>query len=619
MNRWRAAERLGPHRAARRWRAAVTAVLLALGAAAPANAIELHGVLELTSRWSRWDHKVLATALSPAETNGIEQHYQIGSSGNLYHPNVGNYAASLSLIDNVWRVNDEKTQDLTVKDFYLSFNLLPRQTPLSIYAQRTTQDNEAFRPDTYGPVSTSSTYNLTWDFPLKRLPRLRLNLSQTDIQTDARFSAIVNSSGQTTRAAALDADGQTGATHYFARYQISELTGNFNDSTSHTITASADTRFTPALSGAARVNYSSSVSTLGVVTPGLGTLQQRSAGASVFYRPSLQTSLSGTYDFYKDPFVRHMALGSATLRPLQELDIAAGYRLARFDVPDALTSSHYAYATANYRPILGLSMNATASLGLTNVTGTTNVQSLYQSYGYGANYLRTLTVVMYRLGYQGTYGQNHLDAATGSSHDLTNTFNAGVSNTQTRLVSVSGDYALTLVRNRTDGAEPNDQVDNRVQVTATSSAPQSLFRPGDFMIISGFASYAITQFRTFTNHVALLNVTDTYETGRGIAATVGYIYEQQSQLDYDNKSTSFIQVRWLSYIVRNGSLDMTARQSWEMYAGAPQDVNRSEAGALFSYYVGKFSVSVDYRFYYETRVSDRNLNQTAFAKVSRPF
>jgi hypothetical protein len=591
----------------------------ALSGVAPSHAaaLNLHGVAELTGRWSRWDHRTLGTDLPPQVTSGIQQHYQLGSSGNVYHPNVGSYTASVSLIDDVGRVNGDKTQDLKVKDYYLSFNFLPRQTPISLYAQRTTQDNEAFRPDTYGPVTTNTTYNLTWDFPLTRLPRLRLNLSQTDIQTDSSLASISHSSGQTTRAAALDTDGKAGATRYFARYQVSELTGNFANATSQTVTASTDTRFSPALSAATRVNYSSNVTTLGTITPGV--LQQRSAGASMFYRPSLQTSLSGTYDFYKDPFVRHLAMASAALRPLQELDLSAGYRLSRFDVPDALTTSHYAFASANYRPFLGLSTNAIASIGLTEVTGATNVRSLYQNYGYGANYLKTLTLVIYRLGYQGNYSENHLNTASGTSRDLTNVFTAGLSNTQTRLVAVSGDYALSLIRHRTAGADADDQVDHRLQVTANSSAPQNLFLTGDFMVLTGLASYAVTQYQAFSNHVTLLSATDTYETGRGVAATVGYTYEEQSQLAYDNKSTSFIQVRWISYIVRNGSLDMTAKQSWERYAGSQQDVERSEGGALFSYYVGKVSLSADYRLTFETHAVDRQLNQTLFARVSRPF
>lgn len=591
------------------------AAALSGSAAAHAAPLNLHGVAELTTRWSRWDHRTLNTDLPPAVTNGVQQRYQLGSTGNLYHPNLGSYAANVSLVDDVARVNGDKSQDLTVKDFYFAINLLPRHTPVTLYAQRTIQDNNAINAQSFGTVSTNTTYNLTWDIPLQRLPRLRVNLAQTELDTDS----VVAASHQRTRSAALDADGRAGNTRYFSRYQLSELSGTGAETTSHTVTASTDTKFSPALSAATRVNYSSSVSTLGVVTPGLGTLQQRSAGASMFYRPSLQTTLSSTYDYYKDPFVRHLAMASAALRPLQELDISAGYRLARFDLTDSLTTSHYAFASANYRPFLGLSTNATASIGLTEVTGVTNVRSLYQSYGYGANYLKTLTLVIYRLGYQGNYSENHLDTATGTSRDLTNVFSAGLSNTQTRLVAVSGDYALSLVRHRTAGTEATDQVDHRVQATANSSAPQNLFLTGDFMVLAGLASYALTQYGAFSNHVLLLSATDSYETGRGVAATVGYTYEQQSQLEYDHKSTSFIQLRWISYIVRNGSLDMTAKESWERYAGNQQDVTRSEGGALFSYYVGKISLSADYRLTLETRASDRQLNQFAFAKVSRPF
>jgi hypothetical protein len=611
--------------------AGLVAVILAAGALfgsppAQARVLNVHGLVELTGRWSRWDHSVVSTALPPPVTNGIQQRYQLGSNGDLYHPNLGTYIANISLIDDVARVDGDKQQDLTVKDFYVNVSLLPRVSPLTLYAQRVVQDQERIESRTLGVGTTTTAYNLTWDIPVYRnLPRLRLNLSQNEIETAT--TQIDNTtptptltdvtSGQRTRAAALDVDGQAGNTRYFARTQFTQLSGDFVGTDSVSLTASTDTRVSPALSAATRLNYSTSVETLGVVTPGTGTLQQRSAGASVFYRPSLQTTLSGMYDYYKDPFVRHLAVGSAMLRPIQELDLSAGYRLSRFDVPNALTTSHYAYAAANYRPFLGLSTNAAASVGWTDVTGITDITSLYQSYGYGANYIKTLTLITYRLGYQGNYSQNRLNTDRGTSFDWTNVFTAGLSNTQTRLVSLSGDYAMTLVRHRTVGAPTTDQVDHRVQATATSSAPQNLFLTGDFMVLTGMASYTLTQFANFSNHVLLLTTTDTYETGRGVAATVGYTFEQQSQLEYDTKSTSFIQVRWLSYIVQNGSLDLTVKQAWERYAGNQQDVSRSEGGALFSYYLGRVSLSADYRITYETRPADRQLYQTAFAKASR--
>jgi hypothetical protein len=158
-----------------------------------------------------------------------------------------------------------------------------------------------------------------------------------------------------------------------------------------------------------------------------------------------------------------------------------------------------------------------------------------------------------------------------------------------------------------------------VQVTANSSAPRSLFLPGDFLVLTGLASYTLTQYRDFNNHVAVLSTVETYETGRGVAASVGYTYEQQSQLLYDHKDTSFIQLRWLSYIVRDGALDLSAKQSWERYAGNQPDVTRSEGGMLFTYYLGRISLNADYRILYETRPNDRQLNQTAFLKVARPF
>jgi hypothetical protein len=604
-------------------RPALSLALAALGmatlglvpATTHARALNLHGLIELSTRWSRIDSETQGINLPPSTMSGLLQHYQIGSTGDLYHPNLGSYTANFSLVDDAGKVNGDRSQDLSVKDFYFGVNLLPRITPVSFYAQRVIQDNEALGPNRFGSGSTNSTFSLTWDIPARALPRLRVNLVQTELQLDSSLM----SSFQRTRAAALDADGQAGNTRYFARYQITQLAATADETTGYTITATTDTRFTPALSAAARVNYSSSVTTLGVVTPGLGTLLQRSAGASVFYRPGLYTSTSASYDYYRDPFVRHLAAANAVLRPLQELDLSAGYRLSRFDVPDAITTANFAFASANYRPILGLSTNVTASLGYTDVSGQASVTRVFQNYGYGANYFKPLTLVAYRLGYQGSYSQNKLDTATGSSHDWTNVFTAGLSNTQTRLVALSGDYTLSLVQNRTEGAQSTDQTDHRVQATANSNAPHNLFLPGDFMIITGLASYSLSDYRDFTNRVGVLGVTDTYETGRGVAVSVGYAYEQQSAVEYDHKDTSFIQIRWLSYIVRNGALDLNARQSWELYAGRQPDVRRSEGGALFTYYIGMITLSADYRMTLETRFTERQLNQTAFLKASRPF
>ncbi len=599
------------------WRALAAAVLAILLAAemADARGLNLHGVADLTYRWSRIDQQVASTDLAPSITTGLQQHYQIGGSGDLLHPNLGSYTLNASLIDDVGRTNGAKSQDLSVKDYYLSMNLLPRATPLSLYAQRIIQDNDALLSGTSGTTSTTTTYSVTWDIPLQRLPRLRVNLFQSELQVDSAAASF-----QRTRAAAVDVDGQARDTRYFARYQLTRLEGGTSETTSHTVSASADTKFTPALSAAARVNYSTSVTTLGIVTPGLGTLQQRSAGASMYYRPTLRTTLSANYDFYKDPFERHLFSTNANLRPLQELDLSAGYRFFRFDVQDIRTDSHYAFASAGYRPILGLTTTLSASLGTTGVQGTTtDVTSYYQSYGYGVNYLKTLTLVAYRVGYQGGYSLNNISTGTGTSRDLTHVFSAGVSNTQTRLVALSADYSLALVTHRIAGAEATDQRDHRLQVTANSSAPRDLFLPGDFLVLSALSSYTLSEYRDFTNHVFLFSTTETYETGRGVAATVGYTYEEQSQLEYDNKSTAFTQLRWVSYVVRYGTLDLNAKQSWERYAGRQADVNRSEGGALFTYQLGRIALSADYRLTYEVRRDNRLLSQAVFARAARPF
>jgi hypothetical protein len=104
-----------------------------------------------------------------------------------------------------------------------------------------------------------------------------------------------------------------------------------------------------------------------------------------------------------------------------------------------------------------------------------------------------------------------------------------------------------------------------------------------------------------------------------VAATVGYAYEQQSQFAYDHKSTSFVQIRWILAVMRNGSLDLNAKQSWERYDRSQPDVDRSEGGGMFSYQIGRISLSADYRLTYEVRTNDHLLGQAAFFRAARPF
>jgi len=582
--------------------------------AAESRVINLNGVIDLTYRWSRLEQSTANNRLTPTDTSGFLQHYQLGSTGDLGNPNLGTYTLNASLLDDTSRTNSVQTTDLTVKDYYFSMNLLPRMTPVNFYAQRITQDNDALVRDTLGTKSTTTTFSVTWDIPLQRLPRLRVNVFQSELQVD---STVV--SNMQTRAAAVDADGQAGATRYFARYQWTELGNETTSTTSNTVTASAETVITSALSTAVRANYSSNVTTLGVVTPGLSTLLQRSAGASVFYRPSLQTTLNASYDFYKDPFDRHLFAANAALRPLTNVDVAAGYRFFRFDVEQNVTDSNYAFASVNYRPILGLSTNASASLGATDVSGLTPVHSIYQNYGYGMTYFKTLTLVTYRLGYQGGYNENHASAAVGSSRSASNVFSAGLSNNDVRLVALSADYTLALVRQETSESISTDQRDHRVQVTANSTAPRDLLLLGDYLALTGLASYSLDEYRTFTNHETVLSTTETYETGRGVSTSVGYTFTRQSQTNYDNQTTAFIQVRWFLYVVRNATLDLNARQSWERYQHFQPDIDRSEGGALLTYQLGRITLSADLRVTREINGTSRLLNQVAFARVARPF
>ena len=75
------------------WRALAAAVvtILLVAEMAEARGLNLHGVADLTYRWSRIDQRVASTDLAPSITTGLQQHYQLGGSGDLLHPNLGTY------------------------------------------------------------------------------------------------------------------------------------------------------------------------------------------------------------------------------------------------------------------------------------------------------------------------------------------------------------------------------------------------------------------------------------------------------------------------------------------------------------------------------------------------
>jgi len=139
------------------------------------------------------------------------------------------------------------------------------------------------------------------------------------------------------------------------------------------------------------------------------------------------------------------------------------------------------------------------------------------------------------------------------------------------------------------------------------------------LALTGLASYSLDEYRTFDNHQMVLSTTETYETGRGVSSSVGYTFTRQSQTNYDNQTSAFVQVRWFLYIVRSGTLDLNAKQSWDRYQHFQPDIDRTEGDALFTYQLGRISVSTDLRVTREVNGTSRFLNQVAFAKVARPF
>jgi hypothetical protein len=112
------------------------------------------------------------------ETSAFQQRYNVRSFGDLVDPRIGGYTAGFTFMkEDVSSNTSADDRNFKLQDYSLAVNLLPRLSPLSLYAQQVVSDNRS------GVVSKNrlTTYGANWSLTVPRLPRFALSLNRSEL------------------------------------------------------------------------------------------------------------------------------------------------------------------------------------------------------------------------------------------------------------------------------------------------------------------------------------------------------------------------------------------------------------------------------------------------------
>jgi hypothetical protein len=538
------------------------------------------------------------------------QRYDLGTFGYIGDPRLGGYDADLSYQEDIGKSDGVKNRDTDTLDYRLSFNLLPRKTPLTFFAQRITRDND-LEPST--SRNRLDTYSLTWDLPLQHVPHLRFNLFQADSKTTS--SSVVDTAR--TQTASVDASQQLANTSLFTRYQYATLRGNgIPKTSSHIVNFNSESRLSPGLILNTHGNYSNQAATLGVVNPGLSTFEQRTAGASLIHQPSLALTSRVSYDYFKDPFERHILQANANYRATEKWDLFGSYRLFRFDSTSALTNSHFTTFGTNIRPWLGVSGGLNLSYNLTDVNASTDTNVFSQTYNYFANYFKTLERIFLNAGYSGNYIRTNANPGPFST-SLINTVTLSANNANPRYASLGGSFGFSNILHTQSGLGDTSQNQYSFNVSAQSSYLRNLMMRGDLLSISGVANYTIYDANSGTEASVQTNETVTYDTLRGVILSGGHNYDNVGT-DITERNEVFGQIQWVTFLIRNLYLTASARGTRQLYTQTT-DITLFEGHTNILYQLGKISFSFEYTFTQQIQADLDFKTQSFFVRANRPL
>ncbi len=559
---------------------------------------------------------------SGTDFSSLRETVRAGTGGELFREAIGRYRLQMSFFNqDQERAGSE--DNLQVLDFLASLDLFPQKAPLSLSAQRVTQETEA---DGGGPVSgsetTITTYNLAWVPPrIWKLPQLRLHLFYHIVETDSCTPQPCDNTSRTFGGSVSASD------QYPFRYVMKNTELNFSLSfasaqeveggdTDVQVSgrATADTQWTSAVTSNLRAGYTTGLSRSTPDIPG-GIASSTAIGGTLFYRPSLKLNSSLGYDHSKDTYDRHVMSADAFYRPSPAFDINGTVRAHSIDLNTSRILSVFGSGLVVYRPIMNLTTTFSGTLGGTQASAAAgDTRTFFQNYGVGAAYFK-----VYELVRVNTNAGMNLGHTMGTNSDGNQTFSsnwsAQATNTKTQYVTLNGQYSGYY--NTQSGGTGAEQWTNTLRADASSSYFRELLLRGDGLTLH--AGVANTFFNSDVDSYQILNiVTDALYGWRNATVSAGSVMQVTTRPAEDYLSY-FSEVRWVLAGWRRLTANMGARYDEQLFAeGAQTDIRRMGADANLAYQLGRVQLSLQYQ-YSLTDQTSTTVSHNFFARLSRRF
>ncbi len=416
-------------------------------------------------------------------THGIEQRYNLRTYNNLWDSRLGSFSGGVSWADDQTSysapINDSRRN--LVKDYNLSFSLLPRVSPLTVYAQKTDRETR------FSTLShdTVATYGFSWIYSSAVFPRIGINGAHTSLSTDQ--AGVLPASD--TDYLMVDSGGKLGSYNLSARYLYDQTKDPAGNATwSHGVNLNLNGEITRALTMGAYAN----LATRGGTLPGIGFYQENGAGMNLYYLPNRYWDSNLRADFNETPgsnnFKRSLFSGGLNLHPTQKLDWSNGIQYSKFEAGTSQSQTVYGNTGANFRPFFGLNLNGGFSGGMTQVAGGgLSSNSHFGLVNGSVSYFKVLQAIRVTTGYAGSHGEN-VSGTLGKSSDSTHSFSAGIDNTRTEVVHVGLNGSLTLV-NRSVPSRSENERETRVSATADSRYFRDFIFYNDLLLLDGTVTY----------------------------------------------------------------------------------------------------------------------------------
>ncbi|MBI1818712.1 MAG: hypothetical protein HYR81_00080 [Nitrospirae bacterium] len=546
-------------------------------------------------------------------THGIEQRYNLRVFNNLWDPRLGSFSGGVNWADDQTSYSapiDDSRRNL-VKDYNLNFSLLPRFSPLTVYAQKTDRENR------FSTVShdTVSTYGFSWMVSSAVFPRIGINGAHTSLSTDQ--AGVLPASD--IDYLMVDTGGRLGSYHLSARYLYDQTKDPVGNATwSHGVNLNLNGAITRALTLGAYAN----LATRGGNLPGVGFYQENGAGMNLYYLPNRYWDSNLRADFNESPgsnnFKRSLFSGGLNLHPTEKLDWSNGAQYSRFEAGTSQTQTVYANTGANYRPFFGLNLNGGISGGITQVTGGgLSSRSHFDLVNWSASYFKVLQAIRLTTGYGGSLGENTSEML-GKSSDSTHSFSAGIDNTQTQIVHAGLNGSLTLV-NRSVPTRSENEIETRLSATADSRYFRDFIFYNDLLLLDGTVTYYHVSGIGLEGETISEEAHANYQFLNMFTLLGSYLHIDYPHGSYQS-STQTASLGFLGTIrpwinglwtfdlkgIFNGSESLTGQQTYD-------------AHTRLSHQIGLLSVTADYDYLRNEIGSILNVSQQVMFRAIRSF